>query len=266
MKWRGLLDNIHTILIDNPAQSVYTYTGTYHTVLYVITVSQPVIIHDMLFTQRREFTLKDNTHCTYICYQQYDTPTSPMNIIHAQQDSYLQYWHVSTCTAPITQSTTMHLHKPGAQIYFHVLCIVRQAGAMEICTTQQHQAPDTISTVQVRKILTDTASATYRGLIHISTTAQRSIASQQDKTLLVDCGTKTESIPSLEVLTDDVQCTHGSAVGSFDHEQQWYLQVRGIKPSNVDMLLRTAFFAEILDKFEHVPLRTNIASFLDMVA
>lgn len=93
---------------------------------------------------------------------------------------------------------------------------------------QLHKAPQTASSVELKTVLDDTADFEYRGMIKIEQSAAGSSAHQENKNLVVSNQAKALSIPSLEVLNNDVQCGHGSAVSYINHEHLFYLESRGI--------------------------------------
>ena len=85
----------------------------------------------------------------------------------------------------------------------------------------------------------------FKGMIRIEKDAQGSCASQENKNILLSNGAHAVSVPSLEVLTHDVQCSHGSAVGRFDDEQLFYAASRGIDEKRTQHLLSNAFLADL---------------------
>jgi len=58
---------------------------------------------------------------------------------------------------------------------------------------------------------------------------------------------KMESKPELEILCDDVKCTHGATIGSLDRQQEFYLQSRGIDKKMREKLLIQGFLQEVID-------------------
>ena len=84
----------------------------------------------------------------------------------------------------------------------------------------------------------------YHGTIRVEQDAAWYVASQNNKNiLLISNDARAVSVPSLEVLTNEVQCFHGSASGRCDDEQLFYLQSRGIDKKQAHRLLLQAFFA-----------------------
>jgi len=116
---------------------------------------------------------------------------------------------------------------------------------VHIITLQHHVVPHTSSTLVMKGLLRGSAQAQYHGMVRIEKDAQGSCASQENKNILLSNGARAISVPSLEVLTHDVQCSHGSAVGRFDEQQLLYAASRGIDEERAQHLLSNAFLADI---------------------
>ena len=84
-----------------------------------------------------------------------------------------------------------------------------------------------------------------RKTVRMEKEARGAYASQENKNMLLSSGARALSVPSLEVLTHDVHCFHGSAIGRFDEEQLLYAGSRGIDEKTAQRLLLHAFFADL---------------------
>lgn len=115
----------------------------------------------------------------------------------------------------------------------------------QISTLQHHIVPHTRSTLIMKGLLRDNAQSQYHGTVRIEKDARGSCASQENKNMLLSNRARALSVPSLEVLTHDVQCSHGSAIGRFDDEQLFYAASRGIDEKVAQQLLAHAFFADL---------------------
>jgi Fe-S cluster assembly protein SufD len=110
-----------------------------------------------------------------------------------------------------------------------------------------HNAPETKSNINFRVALKDRASSAYMGTIKVSKVAQKTESFQSNKNLLLGSEAKADSIPKLEILADDVKCSHGATVGPVDKEQLFYLTCRGLTPAEAEELVVTGFFRQIFD-------------------
>ncbi len=106
-------------------------------------------------------------------------------------------------------------------------------------TLHHHTAAESFSDIDFKVILKDKATSAYTGLIKINEDTRNCQAYQINRNLLLNKGTKAESIPELEILTDEVQCTHGATMGPIDPEMLFYLKSRGFaRPDAVRMIIQ----------------------------
>ncbi len=120
-------------------------------------------------------------------------------------------------------------------------------------TIEEHNAPDTRSNIHFRTALKDSSTSIYQGIIRVDREAQRTDAYQSNKNLLLGSGAKADSIPKLEILADDVRCSHGATVGPVDQEQVFYLMSRGLTAAEAEELIVLGFFTTVMAKFDHKP-------------
>ena len=113
-------------------------------------------------------------------------------------------------------------------------------------TKQDHIAPKTYSDLLFKGAVQDHARSVYTGLIHIGPQAKGSVAFQTNRNLTLSEGAWAESVPNLEIETNDVKCSHASTVGPVDDEQRFYLESRGIPPEVAERLIVLGFFDEVL--------------------
>ncbi len=115
-------------------------------------------------------------------------------------------------------------------------------------TLQEHRVGDTTSDLLFKGALRDTARSLYAGLIRIEKGAKRSDAYQANRNLLLSEKAKADSIPMLEILNNDVRCTHGATVAPVDPEHLFYLESRGIPRFQAEQMIVRGFFGEVLDR------------------
>ncbi len=113
-------------------------------------------------------------------------------------------------------------------------------------TVQNHDAPDTRSNINFRVALKDNSVSSYQGNIKVSLDASHTDAYQSNKNLLLSETAKAESIPRLEILTDEVKCSHGATVGPVDKNQVFYLMSRGLTSKEAEEFIVTGFFNTIV--------------------
>ena len=99
---------------------------------------------------------------------------------------------------------------------------------LDFDTLQEHAAPDTTSDLAFRGILGDRSSTVWRGMIQVDRGAQRTDAFQESRNLLLSKKAHADAIPGLEILANDVRCTHAAAIAQIDRDQLFYLRSHGL--------------------------------------
>ena len=130
-------------------------------------------------------------------------------------------------------------------------------------TYQLHQAPHTTSDFAFKGALRDRARAVWRGMIRVEEGAQKTNAYQENRNLLLATTAHADSIPGLEILANDVRCTHGATLGQVDREQLFYLMARGLSRSEAERMIVRGFFQDVLDRVELEPVREALGAALE---
>jgi Fe-S cluster assembly protein SufD len=128
------------------------------------------------------------------------------------------------------------------------------SGMHDFRTLQDHAAPQTTSDLLFKGAVAGTAKGVYSGLIRVRKEAPGTNAFQTNRNLVLSEGAGAESVPNLEIETNDVRCSHASAVGPIDEEQLYYLESRGVPPEVAERLIVLGFFNEVLEKLPSEPL------------
>jgi Fe-S cluster assembly protein SufD len=153
------------------------------------------------------------------------------------------------------------LDGPGAESKMYGVLFGSDHQQFDNHTLHHHASGHTQSNINFKVVLRDKAMSAYTGLIRIDHAAEFCEAYQENRNLLLNPGSRAESIPELEILNEEVMCTHGATVGPIDPLQLFYLQSRGIeKPEAV----RTVVSGFVSTTLELVPadLRERIADFV----
>ena len=130
-------------------------------------------------------------------------------------------------------------------------------------TYQLHAAPDTTSDFAFKGALRDSAATVWRGMIRVEEGAQKTNAYQENRNLLLSKTAHADSIPGLEIMANDVRCTHGATLGQVDREQLFYLMTRGLSRSEAERLIVRGFFQDVLDRVELEPVRQALSDALE---
>ena len=130
-------------------------------------------------------------------------------------------------------------------------------------TTQEHGAANTTSDLAFRGILADRSSAVWRGMIKVDPGAQQTDAFQECRNLLLSKKAHADAIPGLEILANDVRCTHAAAIAQIDPEQVFYLRARGLSEGPAKRLVIEGFMAALVERFEQGAIREAMSAALE---
>ncbi len=130
-------------------------------------------------------------------------------------------------------------------------------------TFQEHIAPDCESDFAFKGALRDEATAVWRGMIRVEKDAQKTNAYQECRNLMLSPTTHAVPIPGLEILANDVRCTHGATVGRVNREDLFYLMSRGLTRPEAERLIVRGFFQNVLDRIELEPVREAVTAALE---
>jgi Fe-S cluster assembly protein SufD len=122
----------------------------------------------------------------------------------------------------------------------------------------QHAKPLGTSRQIYKGIIDNKASAVFLGKVMVDRNAQKTQASQSNRNILMSRDAKVNSKPQLEIYADDVACSHGSTTGQIDKEALFYMQSRGIDRHQAEVLLLSAFVADVIESIEVEPLKLYI--------
>ncbi len=126
---------------------------------------------------------------------------------------------------------------------------------------QNHRAPHTTSDLLFKGALIDKSRVVWQGMIYVAPGAIKTDGYQANRNLVLSREARADSIPGLEILADDVRCTHGATVGKIDADQVFYLRSRGIPKVDAERLIVEGFFDPIMQRipFEGVRERFQVS-------
>jgi Fe-S cluster assembly protein SufD len=127
-------------------------------------------------------------------------------------------------------------------------------------TIQDHAAPHSTSDLLFKGAVQDHARSVYTGLIKIRENAKGTVANQTNRNLTLSDGSWAESVPNLDIQTNDVKCSHASTVGPIDEDQRFYLESRGVRPEIAERLVVLGFFDEVLSQLPATSIAADLRS------
>ena len=191
----------------------------------------------------------------------------------------LAAFHVSTLQAQLGRSTNFSTHSislggalvrndvnvvlsEGTDATVNGLYIVNGTQHVDNHTSIDHAKPHGTSHELYKGILDDRSSAVFNGRILVRKDAQKTDSKQTNKNLVLSDEAVIDTKPELQILADDVRCTHGATIGQLDAESMFYLQSRGIGKEQARSLLTYAFAQDVIDRIQVPDLREQLEKVL----
>lgn len=147
------------------------------------------------------------------------------------------------------------LTEPGASVMMNGAFRLGSRQFVDHHTTQEHLATDGTSDLLFAGVLDGSARSVYAGTIVVDPKAQRTNAYQNNRNLLLNSGTRADSIPRLEIMADDVRCTHGATTSTLEPSHLYYLCSRGLTRAQARELIVEGYFEGVLDRVPHDGMR-----------
>lgn len=129
--------------------------------------------------------------------------------------------------------------------------------------TVDHVGSDTTSSQDYRGVIDDRGRGSFTGHVIVAPNTTGTEATQSNRSLLLSRTARADARPWLEILADDVQCSHGATVGRLDDDQVFYLRSRGIPEQQARHLLIDAFAAEITSAITPPWLQDQVATLVE---
>ena len=129
-------------------------------------------------------------------------------------------------------------------------------------TQQNHLAPHTTSDLLFKGALKGRSRSVWQGMIYVAPGAQKTDGYQANRNLVLSDGARADSIPGLEILADDVRCTHGATVGKLEQEPIFYLKSRGIPQAEAEKIVVEGFFDPIFQRIPFEGVRERFQQYI----
>jgi len=129
-------------------------------------------------------------------------------------------------------------------------------------TQQNHLAPHTTSDLLFKGALKGKSRSVWQGMIYVAPGAQKTDGYQANRNLVLSDQARADSIPGLEILADDVRCTHGATVGKLEQEPLFYLKSRGIPQAEAEKIVVEGFFDPIFQRIPFEGVRERFQQYI----
>jgi Fe-S cluster assembly protein SufD len=158
----------------------------------------------------------------------------------------------------VRQNTEVHLMESHCYSNLYGLVVAGDKQHVDNYTFIDHAVPECQSNELYKSILNDKATNVFNGRILVRPDAQKTLAFQSSRNILLNTGAKVYTKPQLEIYADDVKCSHGATVGQLNEDVLFYMQSRGISKSTAQLLLMSGFANEIMEKIPNPEFREFI--------
>jgi Fe-S cluster assembly protein SufD len=184
----------------------------------------------------------------YVCLQQWGKQVTSfqLNSTRVEKDGEARSLFVNLGAAYARQESRSTMAGSGARSEMLGLSVGSDRQEFDQRTLQCHDVPNTWSDLLYKNALDDRSKSIFKGLIRVAPGAAKTDAYQNNRNLLLNPEAEADSMPGLEILNDDVRCTHGATTGQIDQDQLFYLMARGIDPRTGAQLLAHGFFEEVI--------------------
>ncbi len=180
-----------------------------------------------------------------------------------KESSYVNSVYITLHGGTVRNNLYVKLSETHAQNKSYGLWLADKNQHIDNNTFIHHAAPNCESNQLYKGILDNASTGIFSGRILVDRLAQKTIAFQSNKNLLMTNDAKTRSKPQLEIYADDVKCSHGSATGQLDEDAMFYLRQRGISKKEACHLLMLAFADDVINKISVAPLRDEITGLVE---
>lgn len=268
------------VVIDHPLHSLYWGMGENnalinHLIIWLEEGAQATFVHESASPQQGsesqifhtgivEIHVGKNAHFNFVELQSWGKNVWSFTRERAQvmSDGHLE-WIFGAMGSHLTKNfSEINLKEPGAVGRMSGFYFTSGNQHLDHDTQQNHMAKNTTSDLLFKGALMDESRSVWQGMIYVAPGAIGTDGYQANRNLILSKQARADSIPGLEILADDVRCTHGATVGKIDENQLFYLLSRGIPINEAEQLIVTGFFEPIMAR---IPFEGVLVRFKDAI-
>jgi Fe-S cluster assembly protein SufD len=180
----------------------------------------------------------------------------------AERDAQVKNVAVNIGAERARYEAQTRIEGPGADVKMYSLTVAEESQEFDQRTFQIHNAPNAVSDLLYKNALLDKSRSIFSGLIKVAEGAQQTDAYQTNRNLLLDPTAEANALPGLEILANDVKCSHGATTGNVDASELFYMMSRGIPKRAAMQLMVFGFFEEVIEKVESDELAENLRTLI----
>lgn len=233
----------HTLIIAEEGSEVH----------YIEGCSAPQYTSNALHAGCVEVIVKDNARVRYSTVQNWSKNTYNLNTKRAfvEQDGTMEWISGTMGSYKTMLYPCSVLRGKGAKCDHIAIAFAGEGQHLDNGAKAIHAAPHTSSKIEMKSISKGGGWAAYRGLLRINKGAKGAKSTVDCDALMLDKESKSDTIPVIEILENDVDVGHEAAVGRISEEQVYYLMSRGLEEDEAYGLIVNGFIEPVV---EHLPL------------
>ncbi len=212
-----------------------------------------------------EIFLNDNSNLEIILSVTSTKEINIVNSIYAQleRDSNLTIHNISTGAGLSRSRMDIDLLGNGSEFSLDGIYFGEEKQIHDNRVFVNHLGKNTSSNMITKGVLGDESSSIFTGTIHIAEGAEKTESHQENRNILLSEEATAQSVPNLEILCDDVICSHGSSVGPIEENVYHYVMARGIEKVDADKLLIKGFFNEVINDSKWEIIHDKVSNIIE---
>ena len=266
------------VVIERPIEIWHWVEGEHATIfphtLIVLGEGAAATVIDRFVSAREErslaiavndLTLGKNSRLNYVGVQEWSPLTTAfhLNTTEVEKDGVSTALQMNLGGAYIRGESDSHLLGEGSRSVMLSINPASEAREIDQRTFQDHFSPRATSDLLYHNALADSSRTIFAGLIKVEEGAHETDAYQKVRNLMLSDEAEANSMPGLEILADNVRCTHGATSGELNEDELFYMMARGIPPKQAAQLIVRGFFGTVLERLENEPLQDHLGAILD---
>ena len=212
-----------------------------------------------------EIFLNDNSNLEIILSATSTKEINIVNSIYAQleRDSNLTIHNISTGAGFSRSRMDIDLLGNGSEFSLDGIYFGEEKQIHDNRVFVNHLGKNTSSNMITKGVLGDESSSIFTGTIHIAEGAEKTESHQENRNILLSEEATAQSVPNLEILCDDVICSHGSSVGPIEENVYHYVMARGVEKVDADKLLIKGFFNEVINDSKWEIIHDKVSNIIE---
>jgi Fe-S cluster assembly protein SufD len=218
-----------------------------------------------VFNSVVEIVVGPNARLRYVCAQNLSERTTVFGTQRAVVDKHgsLEWVALGFGSGNGRVSMETQLRGEGSEARVTGAYATGNRQHIDFDTLQEHAAAHTTSDLSFRGVLSGRSSSVWRGMIKVDPGAQQTDAFQDNRNLLLSKRAHADAIPGLEILANDVRCTHAAAVAQIDRDQLFYLMSRGLTRDTATRLMIDGFLQSLVERLGEGDLHDAVSAALE---